>query len=67
MTAALLDRLTYRGRIFETNSESHRFRESVRRRKRTQTCSPLQHHSRRWSAPQVDPFDRPISKTETTK
>ena len=33
MTAALLDRLTHRCQIFEMNSESFRFRESMKNKK----------------------------------
>ena len=33
MTAALLDRLTYRCQIFEMNGESYRFRESMKSKK----------------------------------
>ena len=35
MTAALLDRLTHRCAIFEMNGESYRFRESMKRKKRS--------------------------------
>ena len=33
MTAALLDRRTHRGHIFEMNGESYRFRESMKTKK----------------------------------
>jgi DNA replication protein DnaC len=40
MTAALLDRLTHRCHIFEMNSESYRFRESMKAKAKTKKTAP---------------------------